>query len=126
MEGGQNLKVSKADQDMINRYARGYAKMQEIKKEVGAYTNEIENCEEAENEVMLLDDEDSKAIPMKIGEAFIHMDSEEVDEQLKDATTQAKLNLSIKQKALDKLVVELEGLKKTLYSKFGEAINLDE
>ncbi|KAK6016617.1 hypothetical protein OSTOST_17898 [Ostertagia ostertagi] len=74
---------------------------------------------------MLLDPEDSDSIPFKIGQTFVHFDSDTMTtklEQLKETTENTIKELTAQNESSQK---EMETLKRTLYAKFGDRINLE-
>lgn len=63
---------------------------------------------------------------LTIGESFFHVSEEEANDSLEKAK---KLTEEALEKYVDELEsnkTEMEGLKKTLYSKFGSSINLED
>uniref|UniRef100_A0A0N4ZKN3 Prefoldin subunit 4 n=1 Tax=Parastrongyloides trichosuri TaxID=131310 RepID=A0A0N4ZKN3_PARTI len=117
-----NLRVNKEDQAKINKYATGHAKSENLKKEIQKLNVYIENCKEAEEEIMIVDDE---TIPYKVGNAFFDLTVDEISNQLVEDIKNGDAKLAAKKEALQKVTNELEGLKKELYAKFGDAINLE-
>uniref|UniRef100_A0A0K0E1K0 Prefoldin subunit 4 n=1 Tax=Strongyloides stercoralis TaxID=6248 RepID=A0A0K0E1K0_STRER len=117
-----NLKVSKDDQDKINKFATGHAKTIALKREIEKLKTFLENCKEAEEEVMIVD---SETIPYKVGCAFFELTLDEINDQIAQDTETHTAKLAEKESALEKITNELEKLKKELYAKFGNAINLE-
>uniref|UniRef100_A0A0N5BXU4 Prefoldin subunit 4 n=1 Tax=Strongyloides papillosus TaxID=174720 RepID=A0A0N5BXU4_STREA len=118
-----NLKVSKEDQAKINKFATGHAKSVSLKREIEKLKTFLENCKEAEEEIILVD---SETIPYKVGNAFFELTLDEINDQLAKDIELNNSKLTEKQLALEKVTSELNGLKKDLYAKFGKAINLEE
>lgn len=79
--------------------------------------------EDASNELILTDEE---VVRFQIGEVFAHVPKDEVEnriEQVKEVTTQ-KLEKLEEEKA--SIVAQMAELKKILYAKFNDSINLEE
>ncbi|KAI6239662.1 Prefoldin subunit 4-like protein [Aphelenchoides fujianensis] len=116
--------VSAADQLEINEFARVHKRLTEAKAEVRVLKNELQNYTEASDEVILLDEADG-SVPFQIGESFVYFTAEETAERLEYSKDKI-------QKAIDDLNTRIEetqrkydGLKATLYGKFGNAIGLE-
>ena len=82
-----------------------------------------ENLEDASNELILTDKE---VMRFQIGEIFAHVPKEEVEsriEQMKEVTTK---NLEKLEEEKDSVLAQMAELKKILYAKFKDSINLEE
>ena len=84
----------------------------------------MENAEDAENDLLMLEDEEEE-VPFQMGETFMDGTQEEVNELL----AQLKEELEGKRRKLEEERGEVEGkmkeLKTQLYAKFGDNINLE-
>ena len=87
--------------------------------------NEIQNINEAADELLLLDDEDGQSIPYRYGQTFIHYNSDQMTEKLEQVKEQSQETLDDKQAASTKISAEMDQIKKVLYAKFGDHINLE-
>jgi prefoldin subunit 4 len=79
--------------------------------------------DDASNELILTDEE---VVRFQIGEVFAHVPKDEVEskiEQLQEATTQKLEKLEEEKQSV---VAQMSELKKILYGKFGDSINLEE
>lgn len=82
-----------------------------------------DNLEDASNELILTDEE---VVRFQIGEVFAHVPKEEVEsriEQMKEATSK---NLEKLEEEKDSILAQMAELKKILYGKFNDSINLEE
>lgn len=82
-----------------------------------------DNLEDASNELILTDEE---VVRFQIGEVFAHVPKEEVEsriEQMKEATSK---NLEKLEGEKDAILAQMAELKKILYGKFNDSINLEE
>lgn len=127
-------------------------KINELKARLAAKKRAVEDLEEAENELMLLDDE---SVPFVVGECIAHLPKEEVEERLQNCkflscylllailrildltrldlilirnTVQedTKREQSEIQAQVEKIASQMEEYKSILYAKFGNSINLEE
>ena len=84
----------------------------------------MQTLEDASTDMMMIEDDDEK-IPYQIGEVFVYMSQDEVQETL-DKT---KETLDGEVNKLEEKAGEIKGqmsdLKTHLYAKFGNAINLE-
>ena len=112
------------DQQKINQFARLNNRLEELKEDVKAKKQEIQTLDDAGTDLMMLEDDDEK-VPYQIGEVFVEMSQDEVQETL-DKT---KDTLSEEVTKLDEKAEDIKGqmsdLKTHLYAKFGNAINLE-
>ncbi|EPB66572.1 prefoldin subunit [Ancylostoma ceylanicum] len=117
--------VTTADQQLINKFARLHQNFSQIKEEIKELSNDLLNINEAADELMLLEEEDSDSIPFRIGQTFVHFDSETMTsklDQLKEETEQKIKDLTAQNASSQQ---EMGELKRTLYAKFGDRINLE-
>ena len=82
--------VTVEDQKLINKFARLYQNFTQLKvfhifcfkksifdfqEEIKELTNEVQNLNEAADELLLLDGDDAASVPLRIGKVFVHFDS---------------------------------------------------
>ncbi|TKY61382.1 prefoldin subunit 4 [Spatholobus suberectus] len=82
-----------------------------------------DNLEDASNELILTDEE---VVRLQIGEVFAHLSKDELEskiEQMKEVTSQ-KLEKLEEEK--ESVLAQMAELKKILYGKFKDSINLEE
>ncbi|XP_069113094.1 prefoldin subunit 4-like [Argopecten irradians] len=119
-----DTQVTYQDQQKINKFARNNARLQDLRDEQENKKKELQNLEDAADEILMLEDEDG-AIPYQIGEVFVSLNSEttgemlekakeRVQEEMKDLDSQCEVHKQI-----------LQDLKVELYAKFGNNINLE-
>ncbi|CAA97410.1 putative prefoldin subunit 4 [Caenorhabditis elegans] len=121
----EHTKVSAEDQALLNKFARSYQTQTQLKADVKEAKTLIDNINEASDEILLLDDEDSASIPCRIGSCFVHFNGDSLNEHLEGKKTTAEKVLSEKTSELDAISADMEQIKKVLYAKFGDQINLD-
>lgn len=82
-----------------------------------------ENLEDASNELILTDED---VVRFQIGEVFAHVPRDEVEsriEQMKEVTSKKLEEL---EEEKDSILAQMAELKKILYGKFKDSINLEE
>ncbi|VDM61216.1 unnamed protein product [Angiostrongylus costaricensis] len=117
--------VTSADQQLINKFARLHQNFMQVKEDIKDLSNDLLNINEAADELMLLSPEDSESIPFRIGQTFVHFDSDTLASKLEDLRIDAEHTI---RKLTDKNLSsqeEMENLKRILYAKFGDRINLE-
>lgn len=82
-----------------------------------------ENLEDASNELILTDED---VVRFQIGEVFAHVPREEVEtriEEMKEVTSKELVKL---EEEKESVLAQMAELKKILYGKFKDSINLEE
>ncbi|KAL9274788.1 Prefoldin subunit 4-like protein [Drosera capensis] len=82
-----------------------------------------ENLEDAENELILTDEE---TIRFQIGEVFAHVSKEEVESRLEKMKEVTSKNLEKLEEEKESVLAQMAELKKIPYGKFKDSINLEE
>jgi len=118
-----DAQVTLEDQQKINKFARHNAKLQDIKEELKTKQKELENLQDAEEELLMLDDEE--AIPYQIGELFVNTSSEESSGLIEKAKGTVQEEIKVLESQADTHKTTLSDLKVQLYAKFGNNINLE-
>ncbi|CAJ2628521.1 probable prefoldin subunit 4 [Trifolium pratense] len=121
--GGSETEVTWEDQQNINKFGRLNNRLHELHDEIKIAKEANDNLEDASNELILTDEE---VVRFQIGEVFAHVPKDEVEsriEQLQEATSQKLEKLEEEKQSV---VAQMSELKKILYGKFGESINLEE
>ncbi|WJX19343.1 Prefoldin subunit 4 [Trifolium repens] len=121
--GGSETEVTWEDQQNINKFGRLNNRLHELHDEIKIAKEANDNLDDASNELILTDEE---VVRFQIGEVFAHVPKDEVEskiEQLQEATTQKLEKLEEEKQSV---VAQMSELKKVLYGKFGDSINLEE
>merc|ERR1711879_666245 len=121
--GPQDIEVAKEDQQNINRFSRLNVRYEELdedldtlKKNLQAYKDAIEEAEGC------MEDD---GLRFRIGEAYVKMDEDSVLQKLGDYVSKAESDVSSKTDEIELVKTDMDKLKKLLYSKFGNSINLE-
>ncbi|PNS18195.1 hypothetical protein CAC42_7564 [Sphaceloma murrayae] len=122
-EESEEVEVRKEDQEKINRFSTLHRKVAILEDDLKAKQKEKEDLEEISNELELAD-EDEK-ISYKIGDSFMLLPLERVQELLSQAVGGVDDEVNKVEEKLDQLREEMTGLKTALYGRFGKSINLE-
>jgi len=112
------------DQQKINQFARLNNRLEEFKDDITAKKTEIQTLEDASTDMMMLEDDDEK-IPYQIGEVFVSMTQDEVQETLDNTKESCNEEVTKLEEKADEVKAQMSDLKTHLYAKFGNAINLE-
>ncbi|XP_020086638.1 probable prefoldin subunit 4 isoform X4 [Ananas comosus] len=82
-----------------------------------------ESLEDASNELILSDED---VVRFQIGEVFAHMPREEVEIRLEKMKEDASKDLERLEEEKESVLAQMAELKKILYGKFKDSINLEE
>ncbi|XP_074645198.1 prefoldin subunit 4-like [Tubulanus polymorphus] len=118
------IHVTFEDQQHINKFARHNAKLQDLKDELEAKKKEMQNLDDAGDDLLMVDDE-SAPIPYMVGEVFVCMNMEETNKMLENAKENVQKEIKNIEKLCDDHKHTLSDLKIKLYAKFGTSINLE-
>ncbi|XP_058770559.1 probable prefoldin subunit 4 [Vicia villosa] len=121
--GGSETEVTWEDQQNINKFGRLNNRLHELNDEIKFAKEANDNLEDASNELILTDEE---VVRFQIGEVFAHVPKDEVEsriEQMQEATSQKLEKLEEEKQSV---VAQMSELKKILYGKFKDSINLEE
>ncbi|KAI3695677.1 hypothetical protein L1987_78676 [Smallanthus sonchifolius] len=121
--GGSEAEVTWEDQQNINKFGRLNNRLHELEDEIKIAKEANENFEDASNELILTDEE---VVRFQIGEVFCHVAKDEVEtriEKMQETTTKHLEKLNDEKESI---LAEMAELKKVLYGKFKESINLEE
>jgi len=123
-KGETDAQVSFDDQQKINLFARTNTQLNDAKEELAAREKELQNLTDAEDELLMAED-DTALIPYMIGEVLVEMTSDEVTVELEKAKQACQDNMERLKSRMDGFKETLSQLKTSLYAKFGSNINLD-
>ncbi|CAK8572327.1 unnamed protein product [Lathyrus oleraceus] len=121
--GGSETEVTWEDQQNINKFGRLNNRLHELNDEIKFAKEANDNLEDASNELILTDEE---VVRFQIGEVFAHVPKDEVEsriEQMQETTSQKLEKLEEEKQSV---VAQMSELKKILYGKFKDSINLEE
>ncbi|KAF7137367.1 hypothetical protein RHSIM_Rhsim07G0074100 [Rhododendron simsii] len=121
--GGSETEVTWEDQQNINKFGRLNNRLHELEDEIKIAKETNENLEDSSNELILTDEE---VVRFQIGEVFAHVPKEEVEGRIELMKEANGKNLEKLEQEKDSIVAQMADLKKILYGKFKDSINLEE
>ncbi|XP_047958354.1 probable prefoldin subunit 4 isoform X2 [Salvia hispanica] len=118
-----DTEVTWEDQQNINKFGRLNNRLHEVEDEVKIAKETNESLEDAGNELILTDEE---IVRFQIGEVFAHVPKEEVESRIEEMTEKTSNNLVKLEEEKESIIAQMAALKKILYGKFKDSINLEE
>uniref|UniRef100_A0A2R5LC46 Prefoldin subunit 4 n=1 Tax=Ornithodoros turicata TaxID=34597 RepID=A0A2R5LC46_9ACAR len=118
-----DVKVTAEDQEMINKFARQNARLDDVTEELKQLEKDLRNFEDAADEILMA--EDDVPIPYQLGEIFVSLDSEEAQQMIEQAKEHNKTRVAALQEDAQAIRAVMADLKSQLYGKFGSNINLE-
>ncbi|NXD13777.1 PFD4 protein, partial [Nothocercus nigrocapillus] len=125
LQAAEDVNVTFEDQQKINKFARNTSRITELKEEIEVKKKQLQNLEDASDDIMMLDDGDSLLIPYQIGDVFISHSQEETEEMLEEAKKNLQEEIEALESRVESIQRVLSDLKVQLYAKFGNNINLE-
>ncbi|GAV86266.1 Prefoldin_2 domain-containing protein [Cephalotus follicularis] len=121
--GGSEMVVTWDDQQNINKFGRLNNRFHELEEEIKIAKETNDNLEDASNELILTDEE---VVRFQIGEIFAHVPKEEVEDRIERMKQTTSKNLEQLEEEKESVLSQMAELKKILYGKFKDSINLEE
>jgi len=122
-ENPEDVEVSRADQDQINRFSTLHQKHGVLQEELKKRQQEKEYITDITGELELTEEDD--LVPYKIGDAFVNLPLPEVRKRLESSADELDTEIEKLEGQMETAREEREELKVGLYAKFGKAINLE-
>ncbi|GBG25191.1 Prefoldin subunit 4 [Hondaea fermentalgiana] len=123
-ETSEEVEVRKEDQDRINEFGVIHQKLADLAAERKAIEEVLMNIEDAEQEVMLAEDNDSFLV--QLGSTYVRVGEDEFNEFIEKKRSELDEKMSNIRSEVDTLDKEKADLKATLYARFGSTINLED
>ncbi|XP_073288236.1 prefoldin subunit 4-like [Primulina huaijiensis] len=120
---GSEVEVTWEDQQNINKFGRLNNRLHELDDEIRTAKETNENLEDASNELILTDEE---IVRFQIGEVFAHVPKEEVEDRIEKTKEVTSNNLEKLEAEKELIITQMAELKRILYGKFKDSINLEE
>jgi prefoldin subunit 4 len=121
----EDVEVRRMDQDMINDFGRLNNRLLEVRAELQQAKKDNEKIEDASTEMMMASSEGSTKIMLLVGESFIEASEDEVTEYCEKKQEEISSMISKLTKEEAEIVTKQADLKKVLYGRFGDSINLE-
>nr|XP_039255025.1 prefoldin subunit 4-like [Styela clava] len=123
--GEADAKVTYEDQKKINLFARKNARFVDLKEEIEAKKKELQNLEDASDDLMLLDEDEAGPVPYLIGEVFVNHSMDKTQELIENAKENIQAEIKKLETTSSEIKSVMDDLKVKLYAKFGDQINLE-
>lgn len=120
-----NAQVTYEDQKKINLFACKNARYCDMKEEIEAKTKELQNMEDASDDLMLLDEDEVGLVPYLIGDVFINHSMEDTQKLIEKEKERIRKDIESMESTASKIKTVMDDLKVKLYAKFGDQINLE-
>ncbi|XP_064466705.1 prefoldin subunit 4-like [Ornithodoros turicata] len=120
-----DVKVTAEDQEMINKFARQNARLDDVTEELKQLEKDLRNFEDAADEILMAEDDVPIPYPFCLGEIFVSLDSEEAQQMIEQAKEHNKTRVAALQEDAQAIRAVMADLKSQLYGKFGSNINLE-
>ncbi|CAN8001472.1 unnamed protein product [Ixodes pacificus] len=123
MQSENDVQVTAEDQEMINKFARQNARLEDATEEMKHLEKELRNLEDAADEVLMGGDESPPTY--QLGDVFVSLDPEETQQMIGRAKEQNKARAAVLEEETRTIKGIMAELKSQLYNKFGNNINLE-
>ncbi|KAF9127752.1 hypothetical protein BGW39_005644 [Mortierella sp. 14UC] len=118
-----DIQVSWQDQENINTFSKYNAKLQDLEEAYKSKKTEKEYLDDLAMELELVDEDEP--VKYRIGEAFVSLSLEAAQERISKSQEELDQEIEGLKAQMDEAVEKMDGLKKVLYARFGNAINLE-
>uniref|UniRef100_A0AAV1T454 Prefoldin subunit 4 n=1 Tax=Peronospora matthiolae TaxID=2874970 RepID=A0AAV1T454_9STRA len=115
--------VRKEDQLRINEFGRNNAQLHDVRDQKKALKETLDTLDDASTDVMM---GEGDAVQLLIGESFVETSEEAAQEYIEKRVEEAKEELHKLEAVESQLEARQDELKKLLYSRFGQSINLED
>eukprot|EP00644_Phytophthora_capsici_P010327 jgi/Phyca11/10561/fgenesh1_pm.PHYCAscaffold_51_\ len=115
--------VRREDQLRINEFGRNNASLHEIREQKKALKDKLDTLDDANTDLMMGEGDN---VQLFIGESFVETSEDFAQEYLEKRVEEANDELKKLQAEESKLEARQADLKKVLYSRFGQSINLED
>ncbi|KAL4087716.1 hypothetical protein PRIC1_013604 [Phytophthora ramorum] len=115
--------VRQEDQLRINEFGRNNASLFEIRERKKTLKDKLDTLDDANTDLMMGEGDN---VQLFIGESFVESSEDFAQEYIEKRVEEANVELRKLQAEESKLETRQEALKKVLYSRFGQSINLED
>ncbi|KAK9368847.1 Prefoldin subunit-domain-containing protein [Lipomyces kononenkoae] len=118
-----DVQVSWEDQQRINEFSKLNSRLSELEDLCQKKRDENDYLEDVGTEIALVDEDE--VVQYKVGDSFYWLKQCEVAEKLEKQTESATAELNDLEVKVQLIKDEMDELKRVLYKKFGNSINLE-
>uniref|UniRef100_K3XB13 Prefoldin subunit 4 n=1 Tax=Globisporangium ultimum (strain ATCC 200006 / CBS 805.95 / DAOM BR144) TaxID=431595 RepID=K3XB13_GLOUD len=115
--------VRKEDQIRINEFGRNNAALHEIREQKKSLQDKLDTLDDANTELMMGEGDN---VELFIGESFVEASEEFAQEYIEKVVEETNKQIQKLSAEQSKLEARQAVLKKMLYSRFGQSINLED
>ncbi|KAJ2513568.1 hypothetical protein H4217_006264 [Coemansia sp. RSA 1939] len=119
----RDTEVTWEDQQRINTFSKLNTRMERLEAEYKRQKIEKEYLDDLSMEIELLDED--LPVPYKIGDAFVMLPLEEAQERVEKEMESIDQHVEDLDSQISDISSQMEDLKKVLYKRFGNSINLE-
>jgi len=124
-ETDEAIEVRREDQERINEFGRNTNRLNELEDDKKKLRQELDNLEDAEQEIMLADGDEEDATCISVGGTFVVSDEDHVEEFLNRKRDVCSAEFDKLNDEMGSLSARQSELKSLLYARFGSNINLE-
>merc|ERR1712086_256005 len=124
VDDAPDVDVAREDQQRINLFGRLNNKKHSLEERIKELKEKLNNYEDAQTEMMLLDDDCD--VKFLMGDTFSMYEPDQANEMLEAEMEDLQKEMEGEEEALTKIQEQMSDLKTKLYAKFGKSINLEE
>ncbi|KAF7722947.1 hypothetical protein EC973_002580 [Apophysomyces ossiformis] len=122
-ESDTDVEVTWKDQQLINEFSKLNANIDDLEEQYEKMKQEKEYLDDVSMELELADEDE--LVRHKVGDTFVHVPVSHALERVAKESEKIGLDLEAIQSNIDSVHSKMDELKKSLYAKFGNAINLE-
>merc|ERR1711959_346520 len=119
-----DVDVNREVQKMIHLFGRLNNKRHEVEDKIKELKDKLGNLEDAQTELMLLDEEED--VRYAVGDTYSEFSTDTANEMVEAETEEAQRQVEEEGEKLSAIEEQMSDLKTKLYAKFGKSINLEE
>ncbi|KAJ0397586.1 hypothetical protein P43SY_001656 [Pythium insidiosum] len=123
LEFGEFVRVRREDQMKINEFGRNNARLYEIRDLKKALQDKLDTLDDANTELMM---GDGGNVELLVGESFVEASEDFATEYLEKLVEETKQKVDALTAEEGQLEARQAVLKKALYGRFGQSINLED
>ncbi|KAJ2357190.1 hypothetical protein IWW50_002021 [Coemansia erecta] len=122
-EEERSVEVTWKDQQKINQFSKLNIRVENLEEDYKKQKEEKEYLDDLAMEIELVDEDEP--IFYKVGDAFIQLPLDKAQARVEKAKEDIEEHIEKLDSQISAIQSEMDELKKTLYGKFGQAINLE-
>ncbi|KAF9364140.1 hypothetical protein BGX34_002408 [Mortierella sp. NVP85] len=118
-----DVQVTWQDQENINNFSKYNTVLQDLEESYQVKKTEKEYLDDLASELELVDEDEP--VKYRIGEAFVSLSLEAAQERITKSQGELEEEIEALKVKIDETTEKMDELKKQLYARFGNSINLE-